>query len=229
MGFPDDKRNLTILKGENGNVDRAVATLIRLGEGARMESGESSPAAAEFGPETPPKDDVALPTKSNPFDRLDLNAKSEAGEQLMEPVLAATNTTAGAAADAIVGAEFWGTAGQPVGAAVSKHDWRICYTASNGVDEPVPANIYTSAAAGARYRIWTDGKYWCDLGYDYAAAATCAYRDESIPVNIPASGDGERQSLWLSTKRIPATPTAFTRTGDNAATHRKPFCTILPI
>jgi hypothetical protein len=32
MGFPDDKRNSTVLKGLNGNLDRAVEALIRLGE-----------------------------------------------------------------------------------------------------------------------------------------------------------------------------------------------------
>jgi hypothetical protein len=82
MGFPDDKRNLTILKGENGNVDRAVATLIRLGEGSRASSGRSSPV-----PETPPKDDDYIPgiiveknatmgAKMNPFDKLDLTEKA---------------------------------------------------------------------------------------------------------------------------------------------------------
>jgi hypothetical protein len=82
MGFPDDKRNLTILKGENGNVDRAVATLIRLGEGSRASSGRSSPV-----PETPPKDEDYVPginveknastgAKMNPFDRLDLQEKA---------------------------------------------------------------------------------------------------------------------------------------------------------
>jgi hypothetical protein len=78
MGFPDDKRNLTILKGENGNIDRAVATLIRLGEGSRVSSGRSSPV-----PETPPKDDDYIPAitvdknlKPNPFDRLDLQDKA---------------------------------------------------------------------------------------------------------------------------------------------------------
>jgi hypothetical protein len=78
MGFPDDKRNLTILKGENGNIDRAVATLIRLGEGSRASSGRSSPV-----PETPPKDDDYVPgiqmdknLRSNPFDRLDLQDKA---------------------------------------------------------------------------------------------------------------------------------------------------------
>lgn len=81
MGFPDDRRNLTILKGENGNIDRAVATLIRLGEGSRASSGRSSPV-----PDTPPKDDDYVPglvdrnaaagAKGNPFERLDLQDKA---------------------------------------------------------------------------------------------------------------------------------------------------------
>jgi len=73
MGFPDDRRNLTILKGENGNIDRAVATLIRLGEGSRASSGRSSPV-----PETPPKDEDYIPgtNKNNPFDRLDFQDKA---------------------------------------------------------------------------------------------------------------------------------------------------------
>jgi hypothetical protein len=77
MGFPDDKRNLTILKGENGNVDRAVATLIRLGECSRASSGRSSPI-----PEAPPKDPQPASTNrpaaksTSPFDALDLNEKA---------------------------------------------------------------------------------------------------------------------------------------------------------
>jgi hypothetical protein len=79
MGFPDDKRNLTILKGENGNVDRAVATLIRLGECSRASSGRSSPI-----PEAPPKDELPASTNlstarakhTSPFDALDLNEKA---------------------------------------------------------------------------------------------------------------------------------------------------------
>jgi hypothetical protein len=60
MGFPDDRRNMAILKGENGNIDRAVATLIRLGEGSRASSGRSSPV-----PDTPPKDDDYIPAAEN--------------------------------------------------------------------------------------------------------------------------------------------------------------------
>ena len=35
MGFPDERRNTTILKGLNGDVERAVEELVRLGEGGR--------------------------------------------------------------------------------------------------------------------------------------------------------------------------------------------------
>jgi hypothetical protein len=70
------------LKGENGNVDRAAATLLRIGEGSRMSSGRSSPA-----PEPPTKDEllsitvdkVRMPQaikSMNPFDRLDLQEKA---------------------------------------------------------------------------------------------------------------------------------------------------------
>jgi hypothetical protein len=76
MGFPDDRRNFAILKGEGGNVDKAVATLIRLGEGNNLSSGQSSPA-----PEIPPKDETLAGTAGaskalNPFDRLDLQDKA---------------------------------------------------------------------------------------------------------------------------------------------------------
>ena len=33
MGFPDDKRNLNVLKGLGGNLERAIESLVRLGEG----------------------------------------------------------------------------------------------------------------------------------------------------------------------------------------------------
>ncbi|KAL7949566.1 hypothetical protein V8C42DRAFT_311261 [Trichoderma barbatum] len=39
MGFQDDHRNATILKGVNGNLERAVEALVRLGEGDRHSPG----------------------------------------------------------------------------------------------------------------------------------------------------------------------------------------------
>ena len=41
MGFMDDKRNAHVLKGLNGNVERAVETLIRLGEGGGSKARSS--------------------------------------------------------------------------------------------------------------------------------------------------------------------------------------------
>ncbi|KAL7789998.1 hypothetical protein V8C37DRAFT_385065 [Trichoderma ceciliae] len=46
MGFQDDQRNAAILKGVNGNLERAVEALVRLGEGDRHSPGPV-PAAAE--------------------------------------------------------------------------------------------------------------------------------------------------------------------------------------
>jgi hypothetical protein len=43
MGFPDDRRNSTVLKGLNGNLDRTVEALIRLGEQNSGKSEGSTP------------------------------------------------------------------------------------------------------------------------------------------------------------------------------------------
>ncbi|KAL8714657.1 MAG: hypothetical protein Q9220_001606 [cf. Caloplaca sp. 1 TL-2023] len=44
MGFMDDKRNSTILKGLSGNLERAIETLVRLGDGNGPASRPRSPA-----------------------------------------------------------------------------------------------------------------------------------------------------------------------------------------
>ncbi|KAF2142134.1 uncharacterized protein K452DRAFT_308522 [Aplosporella prunicola CBS 121167] len=46
MGFPDERRNNTVLKGLNGNLEKSVETLIRLGEGGRGTSRSASGAAS---------------------------------------------------------------------------------------------------------------------------------------------------------------------------------------
>ena len=46
MGFTDEKRNSTILKGTNGNLERAIETLVRLGEDNATISRPRSPAKA---------------------------------------------------------------------------------------------------------------------------------------------------------------------------------------
>ncbi|KAH3915851.1 hypothetical protein HBI56_041130 [Parastagonospora nodorum] len=76
MGFPDDKRNSTVLKGLNGNLDRTVEALIRLGEQNPVRSRGSTP--------TPPakanmnglsfdriNSAPAASASTNPFDALD--------------------------------------------------------------------------------------------------------------------------------------------------------------
>lgn len=43
MGFSDEKRNASILKGMNGNLERAIETLVRLGEGSAPTSRSRTP------------------------------------------------------------------------------------------------------------------------------------------------------------------------------------------
>lgn len=43
MGFPDDKRNLAILKGVNSNLEKAIESLVRLGEGSAPTSRSRTP------------------------------------------------------------------------------------------------------------------------------------------------------------------------------------------
>ena len=46
MGFSDEKRNASILKGMNGNLERAIETLVRLGEGSAPTSRSRTPQQA---------------------------------------------------------------------------------------------------------------------------------------------------------------------------------------
>ena len=74
MGFPDEKRNSTVLKGLNGNLDRTVEALIRLGEQSSGKSGRTTPTPpAKNGTnglsfDNPPQSSAA---STNPFDALD--------------------------------------------------------------------------------------------------------------------------------------------------------------
>jgi hypothetical protein len=76
MGFPDEKRNSTVLKGLNGNLDRAVEALIRLGEQNTATSRGGTPTP----PPKPTTNGISFdnpPSTSggvsfaNPFDALD--------------------------------------------------------------------------------------------------------------------------------------------------------------
>jgi hypothetical protein len=74
MGFPDDKRNSTVLKGLNGNLDRTVEALIRLGEQNSGKSGRTTPTPpAKNGANGLSFDNVPQTTSAstNPFDALD--------------------------------------------------------------------------------------------------------------------------------------------------------------
>ncbi|KAJ4344566.1 Protein gts1 [Didymosphaeria variabile] len=92
MGFPDDKRNSQVLKGLNGNLDRAVEALIRL--------GEQNPGKSRGNTPTPPdKLDVnglmlnkahtmpaaTITTSTNPFDALDAVAPLPQHQQPQVP------------------------------------------------------------------------------------------------------------------------------------------------
>lgn len=75
MGFPDDKRNSTVLKGLNGNLDRTVEALIRLGEQNSGRSGRTTPTppakngSSGLSFDNLPQSGAAAST--NPFDALD--------------------------------------------------------------------------------------------------------------------------------------------------------------
>jgi len=55
MGFPDDKRNSNILKGLNGDLERAIESLVRLGEGTAPASRTRTPNSARFPDVSRPK------------------------------------------------------------------------------------------------------------------------------------------------------------------------------
>jgi hypothetical protein len=80
MGFTNDRRNEMVLKGLHEDLDRAVETLIRLGEGSTPVSRSRTPAGASARAVTPkPETSKQLPKTSdssfpdmpsnNPFDR----------------------------------------------------------------------------------------------------------------------------------------------------------------
>ncbi|KAL1957521.1 hypothetical protein VTO42DRAFT_5747 [Malbranchea cinnamomea] len=73
MGFPDDKRNATILRGFGGDLDKTVESLVRLGEGSGPISTSRSPALSRTTPgkSSDSTDDQLRSTSTNPFDQLD--------------------------------------------------------------------------------------------------------------------------------------------------------------
>lgn len=79
MGFPDDRRNAVILKGVNGDLERAVDSLVRLGEGSHPPSGPRTPTTtASPGPDVAVRQEQKAST--NPFDQLDANPNQPSGK-----------------------------------------------------------------------------------------------------------------------------------------------------
>ncbi|KAI0587166.1 GTPase activating protein for Arf [Pyrenophora tritici-repentis] len=82
MGFPDEKRNSTVLKGLNGNLDRAVEALIRLGEQSAAKSRGSTPTPptkpAANGLSFDQASTTAGASSTNPFDALDARQQQQA-------------------------------------------------------------------------------------------------------------------------------------------------------
>ena len=79
MGFPDERRNETVLRGRNGNLERTIEDLARIGS---LDKSTMTPA--------PP------PVSDNPFERLDQHPQSQAGLSFENPPppqqISATNT-----------------------------------------------------------------------------------------------------------------------------------------
>ncbi|KAK2761274.1 hypothetical protein FQN54_001796 [Arachnomyces sp. PD_36] len=74
MGFPDHKKNATVLKGLNGNLDKTVETLVRLGEGSGPASGARTPVPPPAPSNSQFPDQIEVPKRArstNPFDQLD--------------------------------------------------------------------------------------------------------------------------------------------------------------
>ncbi|KAL7939842.1 hypothetical protein V8C35DRAFT_17158 [Trichoderma chlorosporum] len=119
MGFQDDHRNATILKGVNGNLERAVEALVRLGEGDRPSPGPvpgaertlrtsrsltpvgSNTGGLNLGLSVPPKEatserpTTASAASTNPFDIFPpaqpQTAHSTGALQTNNPFLTSTN------------------------------------------------------------------------------------------------------------------------------------------
>jgi hypothetical protein len=87
MGFPDEKRNSTVLKGLNGNLDRTVEALIRLGEQSVGRSRGSTPTPPVKASNNGLSFDTApaANTSANPFDALDAVATQPQQFQQSQP------------------------------------------------------------------------------------------------------------------------------------------------
>ena len=84
MGFPDERHNATILRGLNGNMDKTIDSLTRLGEGTRPISRARTPmptSSSVAAPASPPR----ATTSYNPFDQLDSKPANQPTGQSYNP------------------------------------------------------------------------------------------------------------------------------------------------
>ncbi|KAI9931122.1 hypothetical protein ASPWEDRAFT_47592 [Aspergillus wentii DTO 134E9] len=77
MGFPDDRRNATVLRGLNGDLERAVESLTRLGEGGMPASRARTPVPAATTVTGGSDGAIKRDTSFNPFDQLDSKPPSQ--------------------------------------------------------------------------------------------------------------------------------------------------------
>ncbi|KAL9080060.1 MAG: hypothetical protein Q9157_001083, partial [Trypethelium eluteriae] len=72
MGFTDERRNSTVLKGHNGNLDKAVESLIRIEGASKPASRSETPGGAINGISVEKtRQTPSASNHSNPFERLD--------------------------------------------------------------------------------------------------------------------------------------------------------------
>ncbi|KAE8394764.1 hypothetical protein BDV23DRAFT_147101 [Aspergillus alliaceus] len=74
MGFANEYRNSAVLKGLDGNLDKSIETLIRLGEGNATSRARTPVQATTAG------DSARQQASSNPFDQLDSKPSQPAGQ-----------------------------------------------------------------------------------------------------------------------------------------------------
>ena len=110
MGFPDDKRNASILKGLGGNLERSIAALVRLGEGSTPISRSRTPAQTR-------NVAVSQPLPSKPVAQAarevnDVKLGHDAVEPSSHTVLQSPPASQGSFADEQTNRSFNGTSGQ---------------------------------------------------------------------------------------------------------------------
>ena len=84
MGFPDERHNATILRGLNGNMDKTIDSLTRLGEGTRPISRARTPMPTSSSVAAPASPSRAT-TSYNPFDQLDSKPANQPTGQSYNP------------------------------------------------------------------------------------------------------------------------------------------------